>query len=147
MRKTCNHNLGICRIMFRNTYNQQCLRRHMDINLLIEMGMDEYRHLCSLRYAHLKNPPPHFDLKIVFLRNRGHWFRIWSWFVQLTSSFGDICILPPSGKCISSPGRRGHVQLYTLYLISPASILLFFNSAPPMDCFNVFVRACEACEH
>ena len=49
------------------------------------------------------NPPPAFRPKIsIFLRNRGRWFRIWSWFVQYCSSFGDIWILQPFGICTRS---------------------------------------------
>ena len=40
--------------------------------------------------------PPAFSTKIsLFLRNRDRWFRISTSFAPQSSSFGDICILPP----------------------------------------------------
>ena len=38
----------------------------------------------------------------IMLRNQGRWFRIWSWFSLQSSSFGETCILPPSGICTRS---------------------------------------------
>ena len=53
--------------------------------------------------ALLYNPSPAFSTKISqFLRNRGRWFRISTSFSPQTSSFGDICILPPFEICTRS---------------------------------------------
>ena len=49
-----------------------------------------------LKVLELVGKTPSFRPKnSLFLRNRGRWFRIWSWFARQSSSFGDICILPP----------------------------------------------------
>ena len=49
------------------------------------------------------NPLPAFRPKNrLFLRNRGRWFRISTSFSPQTSSFGHICILPPSEICTRS---------------------------------------------
>ena len=53
--------------------------------------------------ALLYNPPPAFRPKnMLFIRNRGRWFRISTSFSPQTSSFGDICVLPPSEICTRS---------------------------------------------
>ena len=49
------------------------------------------------------HPPPAFRPKNrLFLRNLGCWFRILTSFAPQTSSFGDICIFPPSEICTRS---------------------------------------------
>ena len=68
-----------------------------------------------MRY-YITKPPHAFRPKnSVFLRNWGRKFQICAWFVQYSSSFGDICILPPSEKCTRS--TRTSWSLYTLVKI------------------------------
>ena len=57
---------------------------------------------CKFWGTGLENPPLKRPKNSVFLRNRGRWFRIWSWFSRQSSSFGDICILSPTEICITS---------------------------------------------
>ena len=75
--------------------------------------MSIYEHLWAFmsiyeHFEHAQNSALHEIRTLVlicqpwFLRNRGRWFRISTSFLPQTSSFGDICILPPSEICTRS---------------------------------------------
>ena len=86
---------------------------------------------------HYWRPPPAFRPKVsVFLRNRARWFRIWSWFFQYCSSFGDICILPPSGTCTMSTRTSWSCTPWSLFFYSN-----FFSKIFNFFLFIMFIRA------
>ena len=70
---------------------------------------------------------------IIFLRNRRRWFRIWSWFVQYCSSFGDIGILPPSGICTRSTKTSWSCTPW-----SKCFIQMFFNNYESYEGYEGF---------
>ena len=87
-------------------------------------------------------PPPSFRPKnSLFLRNRGRWFQIWSWFARQSSSFGDICILPFSGICTRSTRTSLSCTPWSqlFYSIFFQKFLTFFTFIKFMRVLRVYV--------